>query len=403
MLYQNTPTSRCTYSPETSFHSLTHSRPCHIRLHVPASACINTFAMPTHLCSVFTAWTLVLLVSLTSGQVDLCDQPDGTETRRGQSWYVCRRGVWYPTACSYYDSQSKTERRVEMGSSFWTPNAVMRCDQTGPGSAGVVQVGCVRQGRLLPIGQTVSDRLFWYLCKMDEGSGLLLQQSGCVDQSGELVQPKGVLVRGSFVYTCIRNETDQSVYLEPRGCSMDGQLYNLGDEVIGHGFWYLCSAKGNATGALELKLMGCYQDGKKLKNGDTFAVGQFAFKCDLSSTNSPVSRISSGCYARSSNGTYEQHPLGDRWLEGTPPVRIVMECKSRGQLSVSKGPVQCYYQSDDRKLQGHLEPECVRLFPNRVMVTCSIKDGKNVDAQIVYRASASQVEAAKKQGFKECR
>lgn len=302
-------------------------------------------------------------------------------------------GKYVPVACI-----TSNGARVDIEQSYIQKDLLVKCTQTSPSSISWQTIGCFSNGVILKPGETSHDDRFWYLCSQ-QGEVLQVQMPGCLGANNAVVNADSIVQRGSFAYKCT-NGADGKLSLTPVGCMWEGKQYAL-DEVIetSEGFWYKCVSAG--ADDIHIQMMGCLVDGKKVNAGEQFTSGGFKTTCTVKPilNDADVSKMKSGmsCVEMGPSGAID-HPVGSTWQAGNSPVKFVIQC-TQESLTIKKSIVKCFY--DGPGGQGEVDNGCYKKFGDTIL-QCVIKNFKNVNAQIINKASDATEQQLQAQGFKTC-
>jgi hypothetical protein len=270
----------------------------------------------------------------------------GTQVDMGKYWYACSDGQMVPKGCLSDDG-----RRVEVGSTFDTPDYRMLC-QLGPdGFLTMTYQACVLQGSSHDVGSQWDDGTAFYTC-VQQGSNVRVVMLGCVDQGRTLKLDERV-AKGDFIYQCKKN-TAGTPTMNKVGCIQEGSKYNIGEQFEGPKFWYTCTDSG-------AKVVGCMYQSHRLVDGDHFNEGDISYVCKVTSDGATLEPYA--CLAREGNGVAVDRKVGCFWVEG----QFEYTCKLDSNNKVAKVPSQCIYRASQGMFK--IAPGCVKLAES-VAVGC---------------------------------
>lgn len=160
---------------------------------------------------IFSYFCFIFFFSLALAQEPLSCTQEGQETQLAAGYFLCKGGVYVPTACS------SDGVRVEIGANFTKPNYyyVFECRNVSQYSIHLVPVACKQQDKTIQPGESYVFQSFWFTCVQKAPGVLQLQASGCVTETGEKVTANNTYKTKDFVYNCF-TKADGSVYTHPQ-------------------------------------------------------------------------------------------------------------------------------------------------------------------------------------------
>jgi len=85
-----------------------------------------------------------------------------------------------PHSCRYQDTTIKIGQEALIK----TKKVVLKCAQVGNSTSMTLEASkCFRGGQKIDIGQTVADNRFAYTCYKNPSGGVVLNRTGCVDET----------------------------------------------------------------------------------------------------------------------------------------------------------------------------------------------------------------------------
>ncbi|KFD53712.1 hypothetical protein M514_05417 [Trichuris suis] len=309
---------------------------------------------------------------------------EGTQTVISFVAYRCQGGRQVPIACVLDNGQHLPIDGVTTQGGY-----EMKCLRGAGSNLSLRPVACLKNGRRMNPGETLTTPNFWYTC-IGGANSLSLEVSGCVDKNGNRVSVGSTFTKGPFLFRCVKS--GNLVTSEGYACVSDGQQIPIGGTFVRGQFWYQCSRIGEK--GIQTELRGCAVDGRQLNDGEKYSKNGFLFQCKVVRRNcencdslASVQHTIVGCTSTDAAGNSMEYPIGARWVEqGTQPqFKFVIECLRKGN-EIQKQVVQCSFESSHGR--ALLDPGCARkVGPS--LIACNRRFDGVVEVQLLTSTDAT--------------